>query len=282
MAFDSSDSRRAAEFDTFRRELVMHSKTVSGEAREAWFEKLKALVEALFPGAETNFRKPGLATRLYSAEVSLPGQDKFHLVDLCTELDDNWRALIKDEVKGGASCVYRDRLDAIWEWVVDLGNCYVSGHVKLRNFAFDPDGTNPNREYRPRPERPGGFERRPYNDRPAGGGRPPYGDRKPYGDRPQGGDRPSYGDRKPYGDRPQGGDRPSYGDRKPYGDRPQGGDRKPYGDRPPYGNRPDSAQGSDRPFRKPWTPGNTSSFGHKGPPKYGKAGPGYGRPRPNS
>ena len=43
MAFDSSDSRRAAEFDTFRRELVMHSKTVSGEAREAWFEKLKAL-----------------------------------------------------------------------------------------------------------------------------------------------------------------------------------------------------------------------------------------------
>ena len=266
MAFDSSDSRRAAEFDSFRRELVMHSKTVSGEAREAWFERLKALVEALFPGAETNFRKPGLATRLYSAEVSLPGQDKFHLVDLCTELDDNWRAAIKDEVKGGASCVYRDRLDAIWEWCVDLGNCYVTGHVKLRNFAFDPDGKNPNREYRPRPERPPGYDRPSYGDRRPGGDRPSYGDRRP------GGDRPPYGDRN----RPSNGDRPPYGDRKPYGDRPQGGDR------PTYGNRPDSSpgpQGSDRPFRKPWTPGNNSSFGNKGRPKFGKGGPGPGRPK---
>lgn len=282
MMFDSSDSRRAAEFDSYRRELVLHSRTVSGEAREAWFEKLKELVTALFPDAECNARKPGLATRLYSLEVSLPHRDKMHLLDLATELDDNWRAMIKSEVKGGASCVYRDRMDAIWEWVVDLGDCFVTGHVKLRNFNFDHISNPRERSDGDRPER------RPYNDRPnyGGGERKPYQDRKPYGDRP-GGDRP-YQDRKPYGDRP-GGDRP-YQDRKPYGDRPSG-DRpyqKPFGDRKPYSGggggggstygRPQGPSGG--PPGSPRPPfGRGPSGPNKGYPKFGGSKKGPGRPK---
>lgn len=187
MPFDSSESRRAAEFDSYRRELVMHSRTVGGEAREQWFERLKSLVEALFPETEMNIRKPGLATRLYSIEVSVPHQDKYHLLDMATELDDNWRAQIKDEVKGGASCVYRDRLDAIWEFVADLGDSYVTGHVKLRNFSFHQDAERPQREpwgkggdrRPPKPARP--FQSRPWTPRePSAEG----GDRR---DRPEGG-----------------------------------------------------------------------------------------------
>ena len=270
MAFDDSDSRRAAEFDSYRRELVLHAKTVSGERRELWFSRLQELVKAMFPDIEANVRKPGLATRLFSIEVSLPHQDKMHLLDLATELDDNWRATLRDEVKGGASCVYRDRLDAIWEWVIDLGDCYVTGHVKLRNFNFDRGGDRPERSFdkkpfgdrRPYGDRPQYGERRPYGDRPQGD-RPSYGDRRPYGDRPPSGDRPPYGDRKPYGDRPPSGDRPPYGDRKPYGDRPPSGDRPPYGDRKPYGE--------NRSFgdRKPY--GENRSFGDRRP---------YGAPKP--
>ncbi|MBL8066002.1 MAG: hypothetical protein JNM34_09100 [Chthonomonadaceae bacterium] len=157
MPFDPSDTRRTAEFDAFRREMVLHSVTVSGPAREQWFEKLKTLVEGMFPGAQTHFRKPGLATRMFSVEVELPEQDKYHLLDLCQELDDNWRAMVKSEVKAGASCVYRDRLDGIWEWAADLGPCYVTGHVKLRNFKFErpTDRPRPMRDNRgDRPDRP--------------------------------------------------------------------------------------------------------------------------------
>lgn len=249
--FDSSDSRRAAEFDSYRRELVLNSRTVSGEAREAWFKKLQELVTAMFPDAECNPRKPGLATRLFSVEVSLPQQDKMHLLDLATELDDNWRAAIKSHVKGGASCVYRDRLDAIWEWVVDLGDYYVTGHVKLRNFRFEGSSDNPGRPSYDRPQRPY-QERRPYGDRPDR-------DRQPYGDRP---DR----ERRPYNDRPN-------QDRRPYGGG-GGGDRKPTFDRPRYPS--DESRGSQPP-RKPY--GHGPSTPNKGYPKFGGAKKGPGRPK---
>lgn len=247
MAFDSSDSRRAAEFDSFRRELVMHSRTVSGEAREAWFARLKELVEALFPDSEVNFRKPGLATRLFSVEVSVPGQDKFHLMDMCSELDINWRASIKEDVKGGASCVYRDRLDAIWEWVADLGNCYVTGHVKLRNFNFDHKPNVPERKFG------GPDQRRPDQHRPDRGFRDrPYQDRK-WEDRPS----------RPPNDRPRydrsSSDRPQYD--RPSGDRPQFD--RPQGDRPP---------------RKSFGPGGKPPFGGGRPRKFGS---GPNRRRPN-
>lgn len=188
--FDSSDSRRAAEFDSFRRELVLRSRTVAGDRREAWFERLKELVSALFPDATVNFRKPGLATRLFSAEVELPGRDKMHLLDLAQELDDNWKATYKEEVKGGASCVYLDRLDGIWEWVLDLGDCYVSGHVKLRNFSFTRERTfdkSRGPSHAPqgseRPFRRPGPDRKPFGDRHKGG--PPFGKGRPGPGRPR-------------------------------------------------------------------------------------------------
>lgn len=227
MPFDSSESRRAAEFDSYRRELVMHSRTVSGEARELWFERLKALVEALFPETEMNIRKPGLATRLYSIEVSVPNQDKYHLLDMATELDDNWRAQIKTEVKGGASCVYRDRLDAIWEFVADLGDSYVTGHVKLRNFSFHNDATPPP-------------TREPWGK---GGDRRPPKPQRPYGQRPW---TPRESNSEGGGEgreRPEGGER-SYD--RPYErsyDRPKRPFNKP-GGRPPFKG------GSGRPKRK--------------------------------
>lgn len=200
MPFDSSDSRRAAAFDTFRRELVLHSRTVSGEAREAWFTRLKELVAALFPDAEVKERKPGLATRLYSIEVAMPGRDKQHLLDLAQELDDNWQAQVKEEVRAGASCVYLDRLDAVWEWAVDTGNAYVTGHVKLRNYPFDqPAGDRPERA-------PREFH--------AGRGRPSYGDR----DRHSGPPKRNFGGGGGYGKPPGRGRGPS---------RPDGGPR-PY------------------------------------------------------
>ncbi len=181
MPFDDSFSRRAAEFDSYRRELVLHSRTVSGERREEWLQRLTTLVRALFPDAEAHVRKPGLATRLFSVEVSLPHQDKMHLLDLAAELDDNWRATLRDAVKGGASCVYRDRLDAVWEWVVDLGDCYVTGHIKLRNFNFE------RREDAGRPERTRSYDR-PKNRDFGGPPKRKYGDDNRDRDRDRGRD----------------------------------------------------------------------------------------------
>ncbi|MCW5937653.1 MAG: hypothetical protein KIT11_10150 [Fimbriimonadaceae bacterium] len=164
-----SPSPRSAEFDEFRRELLLGSKPVAGEEREAWFERLKALCEALFPDSQRLERKPGLASRLFSIEVSLPDKDKFLLLDLANELDDNWRAETKPLVKAGSSCTYLDRLDAIWEWVVDLGDRFVTGHVKLRNYGLEPRShERPKTGYRPaapgRPSGGGGFNRGPRRD----------------------------------------------------------------------------------------------------------------------
>ncbi len=206
MPFDSSDSRRAAEFDSFRRELVLNSKTVAGERREEWFQRLKELVGAMFPENESHARKPGLATRMFSIEVSLPRSDKMHLLDLAQELDDNWQAMCKGEVKAGASCVYLDRLDAVWEWALNLGPDYVTGHVKLRSFGFDKPGDGerrgrsegqgkPDRPYRDKPDRP--RRPRPSEDRPT------YGKSRGPSDGPPPSSRP-YRSPKP-GDRPYGG-----------------------------------------------------------------------------
>lgn len=248
--FDSSDSRRAAEFDSYRRELVLHSRTVSGESREAWFNKLQELVSALFPDSEVHARKPGLATRLFSLEVALPNKDKMHLLDLATELDDNWRSMIKPHVKGGASCVYRDRLDAIWEWVVDLGDAYVTGHVKLRNFSFE----NPTRH------RADQSAERPWR-------RHQESDRDRFNDRPSG-DRPYQ--KRPYGSG-------SYDRPKP--DRYRGGDRDRDRDRPTY----DRSQGPSDGSRESWKPrkpfGSGSAAPRKGYPKFGPAKKGPGRPK---
>ena len=241
MRFGSPESRRAEEFDAFRRELVMRSKTVSGEQRDVWFERLKELIEAMFPESGAHFRKPGLATRMFSAEVPLPGSDKMHLLDLAQELDDNWKSMHRDEVKGGASCVYVDRMDGIWEWALDLGGTFVTGHVKLRNFVFDKDG--------PKSDRPG-YERKRHA--PGDGDAPPRRRSFEQGEggfdrnRRFGGGNEGYAPKRNY---PPGG----------YSPRPEGGDR-PY--RRPPGDNPESGP---RPFGTP--------FKRKGPPSGGKGGP---------
>lgn len=266
MSQDPADARRSLAFDRARRLLILNAKTVSGAARKEWLERFTELLKAMFPDAEMNVAKPGLATRMYAADVAIGSRDKVHALDLARELDDNWRVFAQD-YGTIESCCYLDRLDGMWEWVVDLGDgTFVSGCARLKNSAFvtredrserseggfergrggygDRGGRPPHR--RPYGDRPQG-DRRPYGDRPQGERRP-YRDRerRPYGDRPQG-ERNQYGDR-PYGDR-----RPSYGDRerRPYGDRPQGGDRgRSYGNRDRPGIKRDRKPFGDRPYRK--------------------------------
>lgn len=221
---------------------------MSGEQRELWFERLKELIEAMFPESGAHFRKPGLATRMFSAEVPLPGSDKMHLFDLAQELDDNWKSMHKEEVKAGASCVYVDRMDGIWEWALDLGTTFVTGHVKLRNFVFDKDGS--------RPERPA-YERKRRTSE-GGDGPPPRRrtsedsggyERKPRYGSDDGGYKPYRRTSGGFGSRPEGDDRPK---------------RRTSSDKPDFGSRP---------FRPGANRKGPSSFGKGGPKKFGPKKP---------
>jgi hypothetical protein len=230
MAHDPADSRRSLQFDRARRELVLESTPVSQDARKQWLERFSELLAAMFPDADVKMSKPGLATRMFAAEVSIGSRDKVQALDLSRELDDNWRAYTKD-LGRVESCCYLDRLDGIWEWAVALEGAFVTGQVRLKNAAFvgsggREDGGQPHRKpfrpKRPHGEGQGGdtSEGRPYGDRPR-----PYGDRpRPYGDRP----RPHGGRPRPYGGRPGGNDRNRHGG-KPYGNRRTD---RPYGGRP--------------------------------------------------
>jgi len=241
MRFGSPESRRAEEFDAFRRDLVMRSKTVSGEQRELWFERLKELVEAMFPESGAHFRKPGLATRMFSAEVPLPGSDKMHLFDLAQELDDNWKSMHRDEVRAGASCVYVDRMDGIWEWALDLGSTFVTGHVKLRNFVFDKDGSKPDKptyerkrrftgegdapppRRRTSEESEGGYERKRRFGGDDEGFKPRRRTTGGFGSRPDGDDRPK---RRTSADKPDFGSKPFRAPAKRKG--PMSGGKPPF------------------------------------------------------
>ncbi|MCC6404031.1 MAG: hypothetical protein IT207_08480 [Fimbriimonadaceae bacterium] len=247
MSQDPADSRRSLAFDRARRALVLGGKPVGGDPRKEWLDRFTELLKAMFPEGELKVAKPGLATRMYSADVAIGSRDKIVALDLARELDDNWRVFAQ-EYGTIESCCYLDRLDGMWEWIVDLGDgTFVTGHARLKNSAFVTREDRPERSDSGfQRGRPGGFgnrgrpdSRRPYGDRDRRpGGDRPYRDR-PYGDRERsGGDRP-YGDRRPGGDRP-------YRDR-PYGDRDRPGGDRPFRDRP-YGNRERSY--GDRPYRE--------------------------------
>lgn len=236
MAHDPADSRRSLQFDRARRELVLESVPAAQEVRKQWLERFAELLKAMFPDAEVAMHKPGLATRMFAADVPIGARDKIQALDLARELDDNWRAYVKGQGTV-ESCCYLDRLDGIWEWAVALEGYFVTGQVRLKNAAFVASS-----EGRPPFRKPyggqGGFDRR----RPHDGGNRPYGNRPP-GDRPQG-DRP-YGDRGRHGGGRPGGrpwqGKPRHDDRGP---RP-GGDGPPPWKQRPYGGRPSRPRRTD-------------------------------------
>lgn len=138
MAHDSAESRRAAEFDDYRRDLLRHAKPVSAGQREAWFERFQGCVEAQFIGKPIRFSKPGAPNRLFFAEVELAFENAYVLMEKLAELEDAWRVNVKDSVTGGASVHYMDRRDAVWEFALDLGEGFhVCAAVKLRSFPFE-------------------------------------------------------------------------------------------------------------------------------------------------
>jgi hypothetical protein len=246
-------NRGAERFDAFRRELIRARLPVQKEERKAWEARFKEFVEAALPEPRKLFQKPGLAARLFAAEIELPNSHPRDLEVFAQQLDLVWEAKLPKGVEQWRTLTSPDRRDLVWEFALDLGASYVTGSVKLRNYSLDRPERQERRPYERRDDRPG--ERRPYqrrDERPFQkrdeGDRPrrPYqkrdeGDRppRPYGDRPSG-DRPrrpyqkkDEGDRppRPFGERPSG-DRP----RRPYGDRP-GGPKK-FGQRPPFKKRP--------------------------------------------
>ncbi len=232
-------NRGAEGFDAFRRELIRRALPVQKEERKAWEERFKAFVEASLPEPRKLFQKPGLAARLFAAEVEVPNSHPRDLEVYSQQLDLIWEAKLPDEVVEWRTLTTPDRTDLVWEFAVDLGASYVTGSVKLRNFPFE----RPERRDRPQGERP--YQR---DDRPSGGYQ---GNR----DRPSGGyqgnrDRPSGGGYQGNRDRPQGGggynrnDRPQGGGGYNRNDRSQGGGGYNRNDRPQGGGyRGDRPQG---------------------------------------
>ncbi len=174
MPFNSWESRKAEEYQDFLCETLKKSHPVGGELRKRWFETLCAKVTEWFPESEKHFRKPGLASCMFSIEVATPDRDKEELLERLIDFDAEWIALAKPQARGGASLAYPDRLDAVWEFVMDLEGGFVTGAVKLRNATFDMSSGSSRevRDSRP-PDRRGSTPRRaPSSSRPS---RPPFG-----------------------------------------------------------------------------------------------------------
>jgi hypothetical protein len=279
-------NRGAAAFDAFRRELIRRALPVQKTERKAWEERFKEFVEASLPEPRKLFQKPGLAARLFAAEIELPNSHPRDLEVYAQQLDLVWEAKLPEGAES-RTLTSPDRTDLVWEFAVDLGGTYVTGSVKLRNYPFERperkprDGDGERRPYQRRDDRPSGDrERRPYQRRDEGERRPyqprDEGERRPYQRRDEGERRPyqrrDEGERRPYQKRDDG-DRP----KRPYqkrddSDRP----KRPYqkrddGDRP---KRPYKPSG-DRPYKRP------SSGGYKGggPKKFGSKPPYKRKPK---
>jgi hypothetical protein len=266
---NSAASEGAIEFDNFRRELIEEGQPVSGDIRAAWVGKIQELADRICPNDEVRVRKPGLATRLFSAEIAVPYAEPNDLDNFVLQLNQIWEEICPPESEWKAYS-YPDRKDMYWELAVKTESGYITTSIKLRTATFfveqkdgasgperksfggsrdrdrgprkpwqgdgdrpaRPEGDRPSRQWEDRGERGGDRPQRPWQDR--GGDRP----QRPWQDR--GGDRPQ----RPWEDR--GGDRPQ----RPWEDR--GGDRpqRPWqdrgGDQPPRPN-----EGGDRPQR-PW------------------------------
>ena len=194
--------RRAEAFDAFRRELMRRAVPVQKDQRKEWEERFKEFVETAIPEPRKLFKKPGLAARLFAAEVEVPHSNERDMEVYSQQLEIVWPGKMPEGVVQQRTLTTLDRSDVIWEFAVDLGASYVTGSVKLRNFPFE------------RPERREGAERtgerRPYQ-RDAGrpGERRPYqrdtgrtGERRPYKrDDDRGGSRPyrrDEGPKRPY------------------------------------------------------------------------------------
>ena len=215
MAIDSRKSREAERFDAYRVNLMRRSVPVAKEARKAWFERFQKLVETAFPDPNKLFQKPGLVTRMFAAEIELPGSHARDLEAMAQHLDILWEASTGEGIKEFITLITPDRRDLVWEFAADLGDSYVTGSVKFRNYSFA-------RETSARPQ-----ER----------GRPPYRDSRGSDDR---GGRPPYRDSRGRDDR---GGRPSYRDNRGRDDR---------GGRPPYRGNRDSGSYGKRPSRPPF------------------------------
>ena len=275
-------NRGAERFDAFRRELIRAKLPVQKDERKQWEARFKEFVEAALPDPRKLFQKPGLAARLFAAEVELPNSHPRDLEVFAQQLDLVWEAKLPKGVEEWRTLTSPDRRDLVWEFAVDLGASYVTGSVKLRNYPFErPEPRDRERSYGDRTERRPYQRRddRPYqrrdDDRPSR----PYQKRdddrpsRPYQKRDDG-DRPSRPYQKRDGDRPSrpyqkrdDGDRPTRPYQKRDGDRPSrpyqkrdDGDRpkRPYqkrddGDKPkrPYQKRDDKPSGYRKPSGKP-------------------------------
>ncbi|MCH7946097.1 MAG: hypothetical protein IIC73_08820, partial [Armatimonadetes bacterium] len=137
MAIDSRKSHETERFDAYRVKLMRTSVPVSKEARKGWFERFQKLVEAAFPEPRKLFMKPGMATRMFASEIEVPHSHPRDLEAMAQHLDLLWEASTGDEVKEFITLTTPDRRDLVWEFAADLGECYVTGSVKLRNYTFD-------------------------------------------------------------------------------------------------------------------------------------------------
>ena len=250
MSNSSRQAREAEAFDAFRRELIRRALPVGKTARAEWEARFKDFVETALPTQNKLFQKPGLAARLFAAEIELPESHPRDLEVFAQQLDLVWEAKLPAEFIGWRTLTSPDRRDLVWEFALDLGAAYVTGSVKLRNYSFERPAP------RDRSERPSGPYRRDDRDRPQQRDDRPSGGYQGNRDRPSGGyhgnrDRPS-GGYQGNRDRPQGGggyrgrdDRPSGGGYQGNRDRPQGGGGYNRYDRPQGGGgyRGDRPQG---------------------------------------
>ncbi len=157
MPYDSPDSRHASEYDEFVKDLLARSKPISGLLREEWRLRFEDFIRDRFPDHEMRFTKPGVPQRLCFAEVALPDQDLDLLMDMAAVLDDTWKELAKPFISTGASVLYPDRRDAIYDFALEVieGGFFTAG-VKLRSFPFER--YDPRRERNVRHEREGRAE----------------------------------------------------------------------------------------------------------------------------
>ncbi|MFO0090420.1 MAG: hypothetical protein ACK538_01575, partial [Armatimonadota bacterium] len=128
----------AASFDAFRRRLITSSRPVGGPARQAWFQQFMAFVRANFGGADMRITKPGVAERMFGAEIAFPFEARAILVEQITAAGGKWSESVTNEVKAVETFVYADRLDAVCEFALETEEGYVTGRIKFRNAPFSP------------------------------------------------------------------------------------------------------------------------------------------------
>lgn len=174
MRYDPRKAREADDYDAFRRRLLSGGKQAAGAERQAWLDALSKAVHRRFPEARSRVTKPGLAARMFNIEVETPDRAAEELFELLQFLAAEWYAAADRREILCRGVVYQDRLDAVWEFAVDLGGRFVTGQVKLRNFTFDKSpepSAEPrqfDRPFRPRePRRTDGRGPRP-DDRRSG------------------------------------------------------------------------------------------------------------------